>query len=394
MRSVTFALERSQRIRGWFWVVAVAVALVVTVVSPSLAKPPDEDKMGQEGAQELEKQTKLVTDEAVVGRVQRIGNELAAIANATEIPATYGSPTLKKYDFKFKVLDDKDINALSMPGGYIYVNKGLVDYVQSDDELASVLAHEIAHVSHHHMLALIKEQAKLGQQMAIALVALLAARASPENTSNALMGARFIQLAKINGYSREAEEDSDLTGLQYLNRSKYSPVGMLTFMERLARDEMGRPDIQWGVYQTHPYPAERSRVLEAKLEALKIPINRRAVTRPALAEVRQNEKQKDLFEVWLGGKQFYAPSAGDQTSEARAKTLATKLNALLDQGLTLRDLKQSSKPPLLMAKGELLLDVTKADAEMDPSKDPQQIVKNAYGVLYKVLLDQQVNKLY
>lgn len=357
------------------------------------AKDTDEVKIGQEASAELEKEYKLVTDEAYVGRVTRIGQELADIANSQEFPATYGSSKVKKFTYTFKVLDDKDVNALSMPGGFVYVNKGLVDYVQSDDELAGVLAHEIAHIAHHHMLSLIKEQAKGMNQLALVLVALIAARSSPENTGNVLMGARFVQLARLNGYSRQAEEDADLTGLSLLLKSHYNPVGMLTFMERLARDEIQRPAINWGVYQTHPYPAERAHEVEAKLKALGIPINRRAVTQGPVAAVKQNEKNKDLFEVWMGSQMMFAPAKTDQTSEQRAQAIAEHINALLNDGLRTRDVRQTSSPATVMARGELILDVKPEDASL-AGEPADQVARKAYDVLYGVLLDQQMQKVF
>ncbi|MCC6484431.1 MAG: M48 family metalloprotease [Armatimonadetes bacterium] len=378
--------------------VLVASALLVTCLfafAPvaQAKEGTDEVKIGKEASAELEKQYKLVTDEAYVGRVTRIGQELADIANAQELPATYGSSAVKKFTYTFKVLDDKDVNALSMPGGFVYVNKGLIDYVQSDDELAGVLAHEISHIAHHHMLSLIKEQAKGMNQLAMVLVAMIAARASPENTGNVLMGARFVQLARLNGYSRQAEEDADLTGLALLTRSKYNPVGMLTFMERLARDEILRPSINWGVYQTHPFAADRAHELEARLIGLGIPINRRAVTKGPVASVKQNEKDKDLFEVWLDGQMMFAPAKTDQSSEDRAKSIAEHINALLNEDLRTRDVRQSANPATVTARGELLIDVKPEDTTL-AGQPADQVAKKAYDVLYGVLLNQQMEKVF
>src|SRR5579872_2476080 len=140
-------------------------ALLAVCVGPmwaddkNKAKAEDpEVKLGRENAAENDKNIKLVTDAAVVDRVNRIGQEIAAVANSVEIPAIWGTPNVKKFAYTFKVVDDKDVNAYSLPGGFIYVNKGLLDYVHSDDELAGVLAHEITHAAHHHMVKLMHEQ--------------------------------------------------------------------------------------------------------------------------------------------------------------------------------------------------------------------------------------------
>lgn len=378
--------------------IAAALALAFAVLAlPAAAakKPVDEVELGKESAAELEKQYKVLKDEAVAARVERIGQELAKIANETAVPAAYGTPDLVKFNYIFKVLDDKDVNALSMPGGFIYVNKGLIDYVQSDDELAGVLAHEIAHISHHHALSLIKEQSKLNNQLAIALLASVLARAPAEDVGNVLMGARFVQIAKLNGYSRKAEGDSDMTALAYLSRSKYNPVGMLTFMERLARDELARPAIQWGVYQTHPYPAERSRDIISELDKMGVSIDRRAVTRAVTAEVKKSEKKTDVFEVWIGDRKvFEAAAIGEQTSEDRAKAICEHLNILLDKGLGLRDIRHISDPPSVTAKGQLLVEVTEQDAALQAPKAANEVAREAYSALYRVLLEQDLQKVY
>jgi len=375
-------------------VVAVAAAAWAAPAHVLAAKPPDEVKMGKEAADELEKQYKLVKDDATNARVQKIGAAIAKVAMETEVPASYGTPTLAKFAYSFKVLDDKDVNALSMPGGFVYINKGLLDYVQSDDELAGVIAHEVAHVAHHHMVQLVKEQAKLNNQLAITLLASILAGAGSENMGNVMMGARFVQIAKLNGYSREAEEDADLTGLTYLGKANYNPVGMLTFMERLARDELARPEVQWGVYQTHPNPGDRARTLLAKLQAQGVKVDRRATTKAAVAEVKKVEGKDGLFEVLLGGSHFFTPAASDQPSEQRAKEITGKLNALLNGGLKLREVKLTTEPAGMSARGEVILSVTDADVALAAPKTAAQIAQEAHAVLYRVLFDQGMETIY
>lgn len=369
--------------------------LLATLALPACArKEPDEIQLGREAAAELEKQYKVLKDEALQERVDRIGQELAKIANELEVPATYGSSEVRTYDYIFKILDDKDVNALSMPGGFIYLNKGLVDYAQSDDELAGVIAHEIAHISHRHMMSLIREQAKLNNQLAIALLAAIISGAPAADIGNVMMGARFIQIAKLNGYSREAEKDADMTALAYLSHSRYNPVGMLTFMERLARDEINRPSVEWGVYQTHPYPGDRSRAIAARLKEMGVTIDRRAVTNAPTAEVRASEKE-GLFEVWLAGRKMFTPAPdGENGSEQRAREISERLNALLDSGLRLRDIRLSLEPAAILARGSVLIGVTDADSALAAPKSAGQVAREAYDVLYRVLFDQELERIY
>lgn len=374
-------------------VLCASVGLLALAPAPAAAKDRDEVEMGREASAELEKQYKVVEDEALQERVNKIGSELAAIANEVEVPAIYGSSHVTKFEYIFKVLDDKDVNALSMPGGFIYINKGLVDYAQSDDELAGVIAHEIAHISHHHMMDLVKEQAKLNNQLAIALLASILSGAPAADIGNVMMGARFITIAKLNGYTREAEADADMTAIAYMKKSKYNPVGMLTFMERLARDEINRPAINWGVYQTHPYPAQRSREITRKLQEMGIKIDRRAVTKAPVAEVKKNE-ESGRFELWVGGKKMFEPADGPLNPEERLKTSADTINRLLDDNLRLRDVKHTKDPPAIIARGNPILEVTAEDAALQEGKTPQQVSRDAYDVLYKVLFDQEMQRIY
>jgi hypothetical protein len=244
------------------------------------------------------------------------------------------------------------------------------------------------------MMSLIREQAKLNNQLAIALLAAIISGAPAADIGTVMMGARFIQIAKLNGYSREAEKDADMTALAYLSHSRYNPVGMLTFMERLARDEINRPSVEWGVYQTHPYPGDRSRAIAARLKEMGVTIDRRAVTKAPTAEVRASEKE-GLFEVWLAGRKMFTPAPdGQNDSEKRAHEISERLNALLDSGLRLRDIRLSLEPAAILARGSVLIGVTEADSALAAPKSAGQVAREAYDVLYRVLFDQELERIY
>ncbi len=102
-----------------------------------------------------------------------IGGELAAIANASKVRTTWGDKRLNPFEYTFKVVEE-DVNAFSLPGGYIYIYEGLVKYAESDDELAGVLAHEIAHASMRHVATMQREAGKLSaMQNPLILAAIL-----------------------------------------------------------------------------------------------------------------------------------------------------------------------------------------------------------------------------
>jgi predicted Zn-dependent protease len=332
-------------------------------------KPTPEDneiKLGRDNAAEVEKSVKLITDPAVVERVQRIGKEIAAVANRLEVQASYGDSTVKQFEYTFKVIDDKDINAFSLPGGFIYVHSGLLNYIQSDDELAGVLAHEVAHASHHHMMKLIaqynKEQKKL-----IFLVPLIAlgGGGAAANLGNLLMAGQLYLVAKQNTWGMDAERDADQAGMEYLRHTKYNPVGELTFMERLARDELARPQVEWGIYRTHPPSPERARALTAKLESLNIPINRRDTDASIRAIVEASKLNgSDVATVKMSKTQVarFAPFDG-MTALERAKDFAAKVNSLFDDKLQMFEIRTSADKTKVSVRGVTVYAAYDADSQ-------------------------------
>ncbi|MDX1932224.1 MAG: M48 family metalloprotease [Capsulimonadales bacterium] len=353
------------------------------------AKPPGEDpevKLGQQSHEEMVKSgLKLITDPALVARVTEIGKKIAAIANTTKTEATYGSSELVPYDYKFFIVDDPDVNAFSLPGGYIYINKGLLNYVQSDDELAGVLGHEIIHAAHHHVVRLQKEQNKLNNAMLITTLATLFARVPTADALNVLQGFQLVALQKVNGFGQNAERDADRAGLIVMHKAGYNPVGMLTFMERLSRDQRLRPDIELGIFRTHPPENERADALTAQIKEQNLPINRRAVTKMLRVEVRTVALNKDVqaTEVLLDKQIVYRTP-----SEARAREAADRLNRLLDHNIQLFDVTR--KGVSVLVRGEAIFTVGAADTDLPGSPSAEKLAETGYKNLRLALYRQSV----
>lgn len=361
------------------------------------AKPPAEDpevRMGRESAAETDKDLKLITDPAVVGRVDKIGQELAAVANSTQVQATWGDPTVKKFNYTFKVVDDKDVNAFSLPGGFIYVNKGLLDYVHSDDELAGVLAHEVAHAAHHHMVKLIREQNKIQNVFLPLLVAAaVGSKGNGSTIGNAMLAGQLYMTAKLNGYGVEAEKDADYAGMLYLTKTKYSPVGLLTFMERLASDEQRGPERVLGIYRTHPPSPERAQSALAHLKALNIAVNRRDAD-PAMRAVVtvSNVGGKPTAEVKMYKTVIARLVTDDSLSaEERGKKLAQDLNTLFDQGLKMYEVRATPDKSKIIARFQTLIAYTPADSTAQ-GKPVAALTDATLEAIKTVLWQEQVNR--
>jgi predicted Zn-dependent protease len=322
------------------------------------AAPPAEDpevKMGREAHEELLKSgIKLINDPALLGRVNTIGQKMAGLANTTVIPATYGTPNTKPLVYRFFVVDDPDINAFALPGGYIYIHKALLNYVESDDELAGVLGHEIMHAAHSHVVRLQKEQGRLNTQMALAALATMLARVPATDAGNVLMGVQLLALQKVSGYSQNAEKDADNGGVILAQKAGYNPVGALTFMERLARDQRRRPDIELGIYRTHPPEQDRADTIVAQIKGMGLPINRRQTTKILKVTTRV---LNSLHEVQVDGQTLYKDASAEKAKEA-----ASLLDRVLDTDPQVYELSQ--KGAAVFLRGEAILNfTTTADAD-------------------------------
>jgi beta-barrel assembly-enhancing protease len=366
---------------------ALVAGLCLVALMPGLAQtppaPPKEDPdvlLGKQSHEELLKGgMKLLADPVQQKRIETIGNKLAEIVNAEVIPARYGTDNKTKFTYRFHIVDDKDINAFSLPGGYLYFNKGLLSYVQSDDELAGVIGHEIIHAAHHHVARLSKEQGKLNTQMAIGALAAILARVPGQDTGNLLQGFQLVAMQKVSGYSQNAERDADFGGIQLAIKGGYNPVGMLTFMERLERDRKLRPDIDLGIFRTHPPEKERATNMIQQITERGLPINRRAVTTMLKVTVRDGASGPNLggnsHEIFVDNKLFFRT-----TSAERAKSVSETLDRALDRPLQLYDITRRGTS--VQVRGQSVLTVEPGDeAQADVA------VKALRSALYRYVLE-------
>ena len=350
------------------------------------AQPPVEDpeiKIGREAHEEMLKSgMKLISDPAMLSRVTAIGARLANVANKTVIPATYGTENRTPYTYRFHIVDDKDVNAFALPGGWLYVNKGLLDYVQSDDELAGVLAHEVIHAAHHHILKLQKEQDKLNTQLAIGAIAAIFAKVPVADTGNLITGLQLVALQKVNGYSQQAERDADGAGFELTRLAGFNPVGALTFMERLARDQRNRPEVDLGIFRTHPPEKQRVASLKSKLDLAAIPINRRQTTNQLRLSVLPAKNQSVIFELQLDGRVVLT-----STDKAYLTQVSSVLDKALDVPTELFDVTKSASSVLI--RGNIVFTIRSSDLKL--GQNPETVADKARdairAALFKVSLD-------
>jgi len=316
--------------------------------------------VGKKAVIEVEKTEKLSDNKEYQDRVNRIGQELAAIAQVTPVEVYWGDKRLNKFDYTFKVLKGDDVNAFTLPGGFVYVYEGLIKYVQSDDELAAVLGHEMSHAEQRHYAQLVKEQSKITTPGLIAILAALATR-NPGLIGTAVYGTQLTAQSFMSTWSVNAEKSADHGGFQYLVHSKYNPTAMLTFMERLAMDEntdaMGA--IVWGIFETHPPSKDRAESILKDMRAYGIPIQRSAVTTRFRTEVKPG--QDGGVDIWFNKRKLY--TFGGTDALKRADDAASKLNQFFDQEPNLFDVKFQAEE--ILGRRSPLFEVLPEDAELE-----------------------------
>ena len=381
--------DRFNKSRLWLIVFTLLIA-----AGPVLAANFEaEISAGKKASEEVAKESKFIDDAALLDRVRTVGSAIAKVASETEIKATYGQPTLAKFDYSFKIIDDKDANAFALPGGFVYVNKGLLDYVQSDDELAGVLAHEIAHVAHHHGMQLLKAEQKQLTAMALALIVGASVGVDSSTIGDLAQAMTLVRIAKLNSYGQDAEIDADRTAVDYLAATNYNPVGMLTFMERYARDEIRKPGMDYGIFTTHPPSTERAQWIIDEIEKRNIPINRRLVTTYMKVEVKP-VADSTASSVWIGDIEIMrlADSGGEKAS-ARSQHMADKLGNLLLAGAGLRDVKIGGGSQYVTIMDQVLISPTTDDAEL-AGTSVADVVNSTATAIRKALLQEFLNSKY
>lgn len=324
--------------------VLLPVLLVLAVGTPSRAfqvSPAEQREIqtGRDAAAQFESRIRVVTDPALNERLRKIGASVAANSQRPYLPYT------------FKVVEANFVNALAFPGGFIYATTGFLQFVRSDHELAAVLAHEVAHAALGHGMEMMR---RANRNAWLILLVAVATR-----DPNLIQGGSLVAQGLMAGYARDLEQAADLASIDYLMRSPYSPVGVLTVLERLARLEQLSPQPE-AAFPNHPRTAERIQSVVEVLQTRGVSLNRRLAANYLAVTVREGTENGAAYaELFVNARAIVRLS-----DTARIRVAAETLDRLFDSDLEPYEVmvRESQGDSVILARGFSILRLTARDA--------------------------------
>lgn len=200
-----------------------------------------EVQIGRQNAAQVNQQLPIVRDAAINQYINELGRTIAQRSDPRGIPYT------------FQVVNSNVVNAFALPGGYIYVNRGVIERAANASELVGVMSHEIAHVVERHGI----EQVQRAQNANMGLALLYGVLLGRNPGGLEQVGIQAGGTAVFASYGRDAEREADIRGVEFMTRAGYNPQGMVSFFNKLLSERQRNPSRleQW--FATHPLTEER-----------------------------------------------------------------------------------------------------------------------------------------
>ena len=256
--------------------------------------------LGRQLAAEVERQVALVTDPVINEFVNRVGQNIVRNSDA-QVP------------FTFKVIEDDSINAFALPGGFVFVNTGIILTADEEAELAGVMAHEIAHVTARHGT----ENATKGRIINLASIPLIflggVAGFGIRQAAGFAIPMQFMK------FSRKAEEEADYLGMQYMYKTGYDPGAAVTFFEKVQARETAKPGTMSSLFASHPPTEDRIKKTNRNISLVLPEKDQYVVTTSEFQDVQQMliayENRKPMDD-----EEDTGPSLSRRTARPRPET--------------------------------------------------------------------------
>ena len=283
-----------------------SAALAQTRIKPgfNLFSPAQDQEIGRQSAEAAEKQLPILRDKSVEAYVSRIGKRLAAVAPGADYP------------YQFKIVNASDINAFALPGGYMYVNRGLIEAAQTEGQLAGVMAHEMAHIALRHGTSQ-ASKAYLSQTGLGILGGLIGKDNRTTAQTISTLGGFGLNTLFLK-FSRTAEEQADVTGAQMLAAAGYDPVDMVEFFNILANEQKHSPGKVEQFFSSHPAPANRAARINQEIALLAVkpakPVGGFAQVKSELTDMRPAPSMQQIAQ----GQSAPAPTAERRSGSERS----------------------------------------------------------------------------
>ncbi len=292
--------RKMQRLTGWLMAVAV-FAMPLSVLGQTQIKAPgnkyslnDDVQAGRQAAQEVERQMPILRDGVVDNYVEEVGRRLVAA-----IPQEFQHP---QFRYSFEVVNARDINAFALPGGPMYVNRGMIEAARTEGEMAGVMAHEISHVALRHGTAQATKAQKF-QWGAIAGAIAGAVIGGPAGSvisqgSQMAIGTYFLK------YSREYERQADILGAQIMARAGYDPRDLANMFRTIEQQGGGSSGPEW--MSSHPNPGNRYEAIAREAQLLRVSERRAGDSREfqrVQSRLRGMSRASSMQEIAQNGQQ-------------------------------------------------------------------------------------------
>jgi predicted Zn-dependent protease len=230
--------------------VLIGIAVTVSLLGCGISQQ-QEVQMGQQYVQQINAQLPIIQDPELNRYINVLGDSIARLTSRKDL------------DWQFFIVDAQEVNAFAVPGGFVYVNRGLIQRADQMDELAGVLGHEIGHVVRRHT---VKQMEKAqGANIGVTLACVLTSICNSQAAGAAINIAGGAVFAK---FSRQDEAEADAEGVKNTVRAGISPVGMVTMFRKLLEERKTRPGAVESWFLTHPLEEDRITAVQSMINAI------------------------------------------------------------------------------------------------------------------------------